>query len=120
MSKTVLIIDDSSFMREFIEETLESEGWDVIGTAADGNSGVELALEHQPDLITLDNVLPDMLGIEIAKILKKEEGITSKIIMISALGQDEMIKNYEDYGIEYYLVKPFTSEELIENVNNLF
>jgi len=54
--------------------------------AENGESGIEMALEHQPDLITLDNVLPDMLGLDIAKILKKDEQIESKIIMISALG----------------------------------
>ena len=83
MQKKVVIIDDSAFMREFIEETLEEVGYEIVGMAADGDSGIELALEHEPDLITLDNVLPDMLGMDIARILKKEECISSKIIMIN-------------------------------------
>ena len=120
MAKKVLIIDDSSFMQEFIEETLEEAGWEVVGTASDGDTGIELALEHEPDLITLDNVLPDMLGMDIAKILLKEEKIASKIIMISALGQEDVIEECKSYGVSNYIVKPFTEEDLIDQVNKIF
>tara|TARA_B100000809_G_C15138570_1_gene531836 strand:- start:1863 stop:2237 length:375 start_codon:yes stop_codon:yes gene_type:complete len=120
MQRKVVIIDDSAFMREFIEETLEDEGYEIVGMAADGDSGIELALEHEPDLITLDNVLPDMLGMDIARILKKEECIRSKIIMISALGQDDVIAECKANGVEDYIVKPFEEEDLIEKVANLF
>jgi two-component system chemotaxis response regulator CheY len=117
MGKRVLIIDDSAFMREFIEETLIDEGYDVVGMAEDGNSGIEMALELEPDLITLDNVLPDMLGVDIAKILKIEEGLSSKIIMISALGQDDIIEECMANGVEGYIVKPFEEEDLIAVLN---
>ncbi len=120
MSKKVLIIDDSAFMREFIEEALTDEGWEVVGQAEDGDSGIEMALSLAPDLITLDNVLPDMLGVEIAKILKLEEAISSKIIMISALKQESVIEECKANGVEDYLAKPFSREVLIEKVNRLF
>jgi two-component system chemotaxis response regulator CheY len=120
MGKRVLIIDDSAFMREFIEETLEEQGWEIVGMAADGNSGIEMALELEPDLITLDNVLPDMLGVDIAKILKIEEGLSSKIIMISALGQDDIIEECMANGVEDYIVKPFEEEDLIAVLNKNF
>lgn len=120
MGKTVVIIDDSAFMREFIEETLEDAGYEILGMAADGDSGIEMALEHEPDLITLDNVLPDMLGMDIARILKKEEKINSKIVMISALGQDDVIEECKTHGVEGYIVKPFEEEELIEKVTKIF
>jgi two-component system chemotaxis response regulator CheY len=117
MGKRVLIIDDSAFMREFIEETLEEQGWEIVGMASDGNSGIEMALELEPDLITLDNVLPDMLGVDIAKILKIEEGLSSKIIMISALGQNDIIEECMANGVEDYIVKPFEEEDLIAVLN---
>lgn len=120
MGKTVVIIDDSAFMREFIEETLEEAGFEILGTAADGDSGIELALEHEPDLITLDNVLPDMLGMDIAKILKKEEGLSSKILMVSALGQDDVIAECKENGVSDYIVKPFEEEDLVERVSKIF
>jgi two-component system chemotaxis response regulator CheY len=120
MGKRVLIIDDSAFMREFIEETLIDEGYDVVGMAEDGNSGIEMALELEPDLITLDNVLPDMLGVDIAKILKIEEGLSSKIIVISALGQNDIIEECMANGVEDYIVKPFEEEDLIAVLNKTF
>ena len=120
MGKKVLIIDDSSFMREFIEETLEAEGWEIVGMAKDGDSGIEMALEHKPDLITLDNVLPDMLGMDIARILLVEEKIPSKIIMISALGQADAIAECKKIGVSDYIVKPFEEVQLIEKVNKIF
>lgn len=120
MGKTVLIIDDSAFMREFIEESLEDAGYDIVGMAGDGDTGIEMALEFEPDLITLDNVLPDMLGVDIAKILKKDEEISSKIIMISALGQDDVIEECKKNGVSDYLVKPFEEEDLVEKVTKIF
>jgi two-component system chemotaxis response regulator CheY len=120
MGKRVLIIDDSAFMREFIEETLEEQGWEIVGMASDGNSGIEMALELEPDLITLDNVLPDMLGVDIAKILKIEEGLSSKIIMISALGQNDIIEECMANGVEDYIVKPFEEEDLIAVLSKNF
>jgi two-component system chemotaxis response regulator CheY len=120
MGKTVLIIDDSAFMREFIEETLEDEGWDIVGQAGDGDTGIELALELKPDLITLDNVLPDMLGMDIAKVLLIEEKITSKIVMISALGQDDVIAECKAVGVSGYIVKPFEEEDLVEEITKIF
>lgn len=120
MGKTVLIIDDSAFMREYIEETLEEAGYTIVGFAADGDTGIEKALELEPDLITLDNVLPDMLGVDISRILIKEEGLSSKIIMISALGQDDIIAECKANGVEDYIVKPFEEEDLIEKVSKIF
>jgi len=120
MGKRVLIIDDSAFMREFIEETLIDAGYEIVGKAEDGSQGIEMALELEPDLITLDNVLPDMLGVDIARILKKEEGLSSKIIMISALGQVDIIAECMANGVEDYIVKPFQEEDLIKVLNKTF
>jgi two-component system chemotaxis response regulator CheY len=120
MGKRALIIDDSAFMREFIEETLEEAGWEIVGMAEDGNSGIEMALELEPDLITLDNVLPDMLGVDVAKILKIEEGLSSKIIMISALEQEDFNEECRANGVEDYIVKPFEEEDLIAVLSKNF
>lgn len=117
MKKKVVIIDDSMYMRSMIAEALESEGsFEIVGQAGDGNSGIELVLEHQPDLVTLDNVLPDMLGIDILKVLKEEENIPGKVIMISAVGQDNVVKEGLSIGAVAYIIKPFTKESLLETV----
>ena len=118
--KKVLIVDDSLYMRTLINSALIATGrYEVIGQAGTGSQGIELALEHEPDLITMDNILPDMIGIDIVKELRAE-GITSKIIMVSAVGQDDVVEEGKNNGAEDYLVKPFTAEVLVERIDNLF
>jgi two-component system, chemotaxis family, chemotaxis protein CheY len=118
--KTVLIVDDSLFMRTSIQTALNATGrYSVVGQAANGNDAVEKALQLQPDIITMDNILPDMIGVDIVKELRREE-VRSKIIMISAVGQDSIIEECLASGADHYLVKPFTSEALLERVDGLF
>ncbi|MCE2742687.1 MAG: response regulator [Fluviicola sp.] len=118
--KKVLIVDDSMYMRTLINSALSATGrYEVIGQAGTGNQGIEMALEHEPDLITMDNILPDMIGIDIVKELRAE-GIVSKIIMVSAVGQDDVVAEGKANGAQDYLVKPFTAEVLVERVDNLF
>jgi two-component system chemotaxis response regulator CheY len=73
MSKKVLVVDDSLYMRTLIKDALAGAGYEIIGMAANGESAIDMAFELQPDIITLDNILPDMLGIDILKVLKEEE-----------------------------------------------
>ena len=72
----------------------------------------------QPDLITMDNVLPDMLGLDVLQVLK-EENLKSKIIMISAVGQESVINEGKELGALAYIVKPFTQEDLLKKVNEV-
>ena len=116
MSKKVLVVDDSVYMRMQIVSALTKEGYEIVGEAANGESAIELAIEYKPDLITLDNILPDIMGFEVIKILK-EEGIDSKVIMVSAVGQQTAINKGLQLGAIDYVVKPFTSETLINAVN---
>jgi two-component system chemotaxis response regulator CheY len=119
MSKTVLIVDDSIYMRSLIRTALEEAGYEIVGEAKDGESAIDLALDTEPELITLDNILPDMMGFEILKVLR-EQGLESKIIMISAVGQQTVINKGKELGASDYIVKPFTSEALVEVVNKVF
>lgn len=118
MSKKVLIVDDSIYMRSLIRSTLEEAGLEVVGEAKDGETAIDLALDTQPDLITLDNILPDMMGFEILKVLR-DQGLESKVIMISAVGQQTVVNKGKELGASEYIVKPFTSEALIEVVNRV-
>lgn len=120
MKKTVLIVDDSMYMRTLIKDALEEAGYDIVGEAANGESAIDQAMELNPDLITLDNILPDMIGIDILKVIKGEEALKSKVIMISAVGQDSVVQEGLSIGAEDYIVKPFTSEQLVESVAKAF
>lgn len=112
MSKNVLIVDDSLYMRTVIKDALEAHDYVVIGQASNGEEAIDLAFELQPDFITLDNILPDMIGTDILKVYK-EEGLPSKVIMISAVGQESVVNEGISLGAIDYLVKPFTNDQLI-------
>ena len=112
MSKNVLIVDDSLYMRTVIKDALEANGFSVIGQAANGEEAIDLAFELEPDFITLDNILPDMIGTDILKVYK-EEGLASKVIMISAVGQESVVNEGISLGAIDYLVKPFTNDQLL-------
>ncbi|WKK81370.1 response regulator [Marivirga arenosa] len=113
MGKKVLIVDDSLYMRTLIKDALEEGGYEIVGQAANGEEAIDLAFELQPDIITLDNILPDMIGTDILKVYK-DEGLPSKVFMISAVGQDSVIEEGMGLGAEDYIVKPFTSEQLVQ------
>jgi two-component system chemotaxis response regulator CheY len=119
MSKKVLIVDDSLYMRSVINESLLEAGYEVIGQAANGESAIDMALSEKPDLITLDNILPDMLGLDILKVLK-DEGSEAKVIMITAVGQQSVVDEGMALGADAYIVKPFTAEQLINSAEKVF
>lgn len=113
MAKSVLIVDDSLYMRTLIKDALETGGYSIVGQAANGEEAIDLAFELQPDFITLDNILPDMIGTDILKVYH-EEGLKSKVVMISAVGQESVVSEGLRLGAKAYIVKPFTSEQLID------
>lgn len=113
MSKNVLIVDDSLYMRTIIKDALEANGYTVVGQASNGEEAIDLAFELNPDYITLDNILPDMIGTDILKVYK-EEGLDAKVIMISAVGQESVVNEGISLGAVDYIVKPFTNDQLIQ------
>lgn len=118
MAKKVLIVDDSLYMRTLIKNTVTEGGYEVVGEAANGEEAIDLALELLPDIVTLDNILPDMIGTDILKVYQEEE-IPSQVVMISAVGQDSVIQEGMELGAKDYIVKPFTSEKLLEVLDKL-
>ncbi|HTJ48243.1 MAG TPA: response regulator, partial [Cyclobacteriaceae bacterium] len=81
-----------------------------------GEEAIDLAFELQPDLITLDNILPDMIGTDILKVYQ-EEGLKSKVVMISAVGQESVVNEGLRLGAKAYVVKPFTTDQLVEVIS---
>ncbi len=108
----VLIADDASFMRQMIREIIEPEGYEVVGEATNGIEAVELFEELQPDLVTMDIVMPKRSGIDAAK------GILAKfpnacIVMCSALGQETLVMEALQAGARDFIVKPFKPDNVI-------
>lgn len=118
MNKNVLIVDDSLYMRTIIKDALQQNGFHVVGQAANGEQAIDMAFELKPDIITLDNILPDMIGMDVLKIYR-EEGLRSKVVVISAVGQESIIQEGMALGAKAYIIKPFTTEHLLETVRAL-
>lgn len=118
MSKSILIVDDSLYMRSVIKDAVQLAGYKVVGEASNGEEAIDLAFELQPDIITLDNILPDMVGLDILKVYSTE-GLRSNVIMISAVGQDSVIQQGLSLGAKSYIVKPFTSEQLVQELTRI-
>ena len=118
MGKKILIVDDSSYMRSLIKDSLTEAGYEIVGEAHNGEMAIDLAMELKPDLITLDNILPDMIGTDVLKVIK-DEGMDAKVLIISAVGQKSVIIEGMELGASEYIVKPFTSEDIVETVNRL-
>jgi len=112
----ILIVDDSTYIRGTIRAALESNGFTVSGEAGSGEVAIDMIAELQPDIITLDNILPDMTGIDILKTI--QSGKVPYIIMISAVGQESVIEEALQLGVKDYLVKPFNHDELVEILKN--
>ncbi|MEM6643126.1 MAG: response regulator [Bacteroidota bacterium] len=114
----VLIVDDSTYIRKTIRTTLEDSGCEVIGEASDGETAIDLTHEHLPELITLDNILPDMNGMDVLKALRKSN-IDAKVIMISAIGQESSRREADELGVSEYLIKPIDHNNLKEIISKI-
>lgn len=112
--KSVLVIDDSAYMRSLIRMALrkETKRYQIIGEAGDGKKAIELIYQLQPDIITLDNILPDMMGVEILEFIRYN-GIDSKVIMISQLSAGMLYERAKVLGVEGYVAKPFESRDIL-------
>lgn len=113
----ILIIDDSAFMRMMLKDILGKNGHE-IAEAENGVEGVEKYMQLKPDLVAMDIVMPGITGIEaVREIMKKDP--EASIIMISALGQEAMVKEALEAGAKDFIVKPFKKEKVIEAVNKV-
>jgi DNA-binding response OmpR family regulator len=116
MSATVLVIDDEKDLLELVRYNLEKEKLDVI-TAADGQSGLDIGLEHKPDLILLDLMMPGMTGLEVCRRLRADAR-TSRvpIIMLTAKAAETDKVVGLEMGADDYITKPFSVRELLARV----
>jgi len=120
MAVKVLIVDDAMFMRNMIAEIFngkkyKEEDYQVVAEAENGIEAVEKYKEHNPDIVTMDIVMPEMTGIEALKeIMGMDSG--ANVIMCSALGQDSLVMEALDAGAKDFIVKPFQPEKVLDVV----
>ncbi len=110
-SETVLIVEDDPAMLRGLKDNFEFAGYRVT-TAADGERGLEAAVDSKPDIIILDIMLPKINGYEICRLVRKE-GLDMPIIMLTAKGQESDVILGLNLGADDYVTKPFSIKELL-------
>lgn len=113
---TILLVDDHPLLRKGLTQLIEFEDeLEVIGEASDGHSALELAKEHEPDLIVLDLNMQGMDGLETLRAMRNAE-ITSRIIMLTVSDSDEDVVCAITYGADGYLLKDMDPEQILEKL----
>lgn len=114
----VLIVDDAAFMRLSIKMILERNGIEVAGEAENGAVGVMMYKQCKPDIVTMDITMPGMDGVEALKAIRKMDP-EAKVIMVSAMGQECMVKEAIMSGAKSFIVKPFKEQHVLQTINKL-
>jgi len=111
VSIRVVIAEDEAIIRLDLKETLEEEGYDVIGETGRGDQALDLVRELRPDLAILDVKMPGMDGLEVARHIGDEK--ICGVLVLTAFSQREIIEQARDAGALAYLVKPFQKSDLV-------
>jgi two-component system chemotaxis response regulator CheY len=118
MGNRVLIVDDAAFMRMMIKDILLKGGYEVCGEAADGVQAVEKFRELRPDLVIMNITMPESDGISSLQEIRKIDG-SAKVIICSAMGQQQMVINSIKAGAKDFIVKPFQAERVVDAVKKI-
>lgn len=110
--RKVLIVDDAAFMRMAIRNILEKHSYEVAGEAENGAVAVSKYKELKPDIVTMDITMPIMTGLEALKAILAYDS-NAKVIMVSAMGQQQMVMEAIMAGAKSFIVKPFKEDHVI-------
>ena len=116
--RRVLVVDDAAFMRMSIKLMLEKGEYKVIGEASNGEEGVKLYKELMPDLVTMDITMPIKSGLDALKDIIAYDS-KAKVIMVSAMGQELMVREAILRVAKNFIVKPFKEESIISMFNKI-
>lgn len=114
----ILVVDDAIFMRKMLIDILSESGHNVISEAANGREGVESYKKSKPDIVTMDIIMPEMNGIEAVKeIISYDKD--AKIIIVSAMGQQQLVVEAIQAGAKDFIVKPFEASRVISAIERI-
>lgn len=105
LQRTVLIVDDSKFMRNYLTGILSEHHYKVIAESSNGKDALSLYQKVKPEIVLLDFTLPDMNGISVLKEIKKINHL-ARVVMFSAMGQKSLLLEALQFGAKDFIVKP--------------
>lgn len=108
---SALIIDDSAEVRIILTRLLKNFGFDRVGCAENGRSGVEKAKSSKPDIVVLDGIMPEMDGMKALPEIKKESPNTV-VVICSSLTDKAKVLQFKEAGADFYVLKPFDREKI--------
>lgn len=114
----ILITDDSAFIRLCLRRIIVEAGYQVAGEAKNGLEALRMYAEIRPDVVTMDITMPEMDGLEAIKMIKSRDP-GARIVVISAMGQEEVIREALASGARGYIIKPFDPEKVIREINTV-
>lgn len=114
----ILIVDDAAFMRISIKNMLKNSDHEVVGEAENGKVAIEQYKALQPDIVTMDITMPEMDGLEALKRIV-EINPAAKVIMVSAMGQETMVREAVMSGAKGFIVKPFKEDGILSAIDKL-
>jgi two-component system chemotaxis response regulator CheY len=117
MARSVLVVDDSAFMRNLLKQLLEDDH-EVVGEAENGVEAVELYHDLDPDVVTMDVVMPIRNGIEATAEIKGDDPNAS-VIMCTSVGQEEKMREAVEAGADGYITKPFQKPNVLEAIDDV-
>lgn len=116
MSKTLLIVDDAAIIRAKIKEAALDAGWKIVAQASNGKEAVDCYFEHHPTAVTVDLIMPEYDGIyALREILTQDPD--AKVVVVSAIGQKNVLKEAFSIGAADFIVKPFDKNTLIKTLD---
>lgn len=117
----ILIVDDAIFMRKMLSDILVKDGHEIVGEAENAKEAVNLYKKLKPDVVTLDIIMPDVEGVDALKAIREitSEDPQARILMVSAMGQQETVVEAIQAGAKDFIVKPFQPSNVTSAVKRL-
>lgn len=116
--KKVLIVDDEPNIIMSLEFLMKKNGFEVF-IARDGPEAISIVDNEAPHVVVLDIMMPKVDGYEVCEYIKKQKGLDTKVIFLSAKGKESDIQKGYDSGADFYMTKPFATRNLMQKVDEL-
>src|SRR5947209_20247397 len=114
----ILIADNASFMRSCLKYIVENAGHEVVGMAKGGQEAVDLYRQVKPDVVTLDILMEGMDGIGALGAIMQQDP-RARVVMVTALGQDQVQEEARKLGASGYIRKPFKPDDIVQELNRV-